>query len=58
MIGLRAGEALTAAIDVWALANEIDRSEAMRRLIRLDLERASARKSADLPPLMGAPRKR
>jgi len=33
MIGFRAGKELTAKIDAWAEANEIDRSEAIRRLI-------------------------
>jgi hypothetical protein len=39
MIGLRAGNELTAAIDKWARANGIDsRSEAIRRLVELGLE--------------------
>jgi metal-responsive CopG/Arc/MetJ family transcriptional regulator len=37
MIGFRAGKELTAKIDKWAKANEVERSEAMRRLIEKGL---------------------
>jgi len=33
MIGLRAGKKLTAAIDHWAKANGLTRSEAIRQLV-------------------------
>jgi hypothetical protein len=42
MIGFRAGKNLTAKIDAWAKANDIDRSEAMRRLIERGLDRPKA----------------
>jgi Ribbon-helix-helix protein, copG family len=37
MIGLRAGEQLTAAIDAWAKRNGVGRSEAIRRLVEIGL---------------------
>jgi Ribbon-helix-helix protein, copG family len=37
MIGFRAGKDLTAKIDEWAKANDVERSEAMRRLIERGL---------------------
>jgi metal-responsive CopG/Arc/MetJ family transcriptional regulator len=33
MIGVRIGKELTAEIDVWAEANSVSRSEAIRRMI-------------------------
>jgi hypothetical protein len=39
MIGLRAGKELTAAIDAWAKANSVSRSEAIRRLVEKGLEK-------------------
>jgi hypothetical protein len=44
MIGFRANKELTAKIDAWAEANEVDRSEAMRRLIELGLATPAPRK--------------
>jgi len=53
MFALRLAPDLTERIDAFAKANgEASRSEAMRRLLELGLERAP-RKPADLPPLMG-----
>jgi Ribbon-helix-helix protein, copG family len=39
MVGFRAGKELTAKIDAWAKANDVERSEAMRRLIEKGLEK-------------------
>jgi hypothetical protein len=37
MIGFRASKELTTKIDTWGKANDVDRSEAMRRLIEAGL---------------------
>jgi hypothetical protein len=39
MIGVRAGTKMIAAIDAWAKARSISRSEAIRKLIERGLER-------------------